>query len=68
MTGLSLTTLVRDVAYGHLHAFKRRAGVSSPFFVDRDVARHYVARMTGNTVEKPHTATVIGIDQRRAVR
>lgn len=67
MTGLSYRTIQRDIAYGHLHAFRRRQGASSPYFVDRDVARLYLSRMGFTVAKREVQADVISIASRRAV-
>jgi hypothetical protein len=68
ITGLSHDTLCRDIASGHLHAWKRRGSRSSPYFIDRDVARHYLAKTMNVkvTVEKS-PAAVLMIAERRNV-
>lgn len=67
MTGLSLTTIQRDIAYGHLHAFRRRHG-TSPYLVDRDVARLYLSRMGFTVAKRDARADVVAIATRRIAR
>ena len=68
MTGLSLRTIQRDIAYRQLHAFRRRQGASSPYFVDRDVARAYLARMGFTAAPREVAATVVSIARARSAR
>lgn len=63
ITGLSSDTLYRDIKSGDLHAFKRWSGRNASYFVDRDVARQWLARM-GFRMET--TATLVLAPRRDA--
>jgi len=66
ITGLSNDTLYRDIQAGYLHAFKRRGGRSASYFVDRDVARHWLTRMGFRVERTSPTASVVVLAERRA--
>jgi len=57
ITGLSKMTILRDIDTGDLHAFRRKRHITSPYLVDRDVARQWLTRH-GYMAER-RVATVI---------
>lgn len=60
ITGLSKMTILRDIDTGDLHAFRRKRHITSPYLIDRDVARHWLSRH-GYVAEPRRSAVIVSI-------
>lgn len=66
ITGLSKMTILRDIDTGDLHAFRRKRHITSPYLIDRDVARCWLRRH-GYLSEPRRSAVVLSIAAHDAI-